>query len=96
MTQSQLAEAVDLTVDALSRLERGAATPSLARIERVAKALDVELWQLFRFDSAVAEESDKPAVRIRDIVDGMSPSQVELVADVLERIFAARTPPTKP
>ena len=46
-TQAELAEKVGTAPETISRLETGAAMPSLHRIAAVARALDIDLHQLF-------------------------------------------------
>lgn len=47
MRQSQLAEAADLSLHMVAKLETGAAAPSFASMERLARALRVDVAQLF-------------------------------------------------
>ena len=47
LTQEAIAKRIGLTPVRISRVENGYATPTLALLERWAKALDVELYQLF-------------------------------------------------
>ena len=49
-TQAQLAERVDLSVNYISQIETGIAAPTLKTLSSLAKALDVELKELFDFD----------------------------------------------
>jgi len=49
LTQEQLAEAAEVSVDFISNVERGINAPSFESIERLAKALGVELKELFDF-----------------------------------------------
>jgi transcriptional regulator with XRE-family HTH domain len=49
MTQEQLAEAADISVDFLSLVERGVNAPSFATLERLADALGVPVKELFEF-----------------------------------------------
>ena len=49
LTQAQLAERLDVATETISRLERGAAVPSLARLEGMAGEFGVEMWELFRW-----------------------------------------------
>jgi transcriptional regulator with XRE-family HTH domain len=49
MTQEQLAEAANISVDFLSLVERGINAPSFDTLERLAEALKVELRDLFDF-----------------------------------------------
>jgi transcriptional regulator with XRE-family HTH domain len=49
MTQEQLAEAVGVSVEFLSNLERGINAPSFETLEKLAQALSVPVMELFRF-----------------------------------------------
>jgi transcriptional regulator with XRE-family HTH domain len=50
MTQEQFAEALDISVDFLSLIERGVNAPSFETLERMAKRLRISVAQLFSFD----------------------------------------------
>jgi transcriptional regulator with XRE-family HTH domain len=50
LTQREVAQRARLPVSYLSRLETGRITPTVATAGRVARALDVELSELFRAD----------------------------------------------
>ncbi len=54
MTQKELAEAIDLTIESLSRAERGAITPTVQTLGRMARALGTSLDALAE-GSAVRE-----------------------------------------
>jgi transcriptional regulator with XRE-family HTH domain len=45
MTLAQLASQVNLTVSALSQIERGASDPSISSLRRIAQAFDVPMFQ---------------------------------------------------
>jgi transcriptional regulator with XRE-family HTH domain len=47
MTQEQLAEVADISVDFLSLMERGVNAPSFATLERLADALGIPVKELF-------------------------------------------------
>jgi transcriptional regulator with XRE-family HTH domain len=49
-TQQQLAERAGISVDFLSLIERGLRSPSFPVIERIAKALEVDVSMLFTRD----------------------------------------------
>jgi transcriptional regulator with XRE-family HTH domain len=49
LTQAQLAKAVGCSVEFISLVERGVNAPSVARVEDFAKALKVEVVDLFTF-----------------------------------------------
>jgi transcriptional regulator with XRE-family HTH domain len=50
LTQEQLAEATDVSVDFISLIERGINAPSFDSIEKLAKALGVPIQVLFDFE----------------------------------------------
>jgi transcriptional regulator with XRE-family HTH domain len=47
MTQEQLAEAIGVTLDFISRMERGLHAASFDTLEKLAKALEVEVSDFF-------------------------------------------------
>ena len=49
MTQAQLAEASDYSEDFIGLVERGINAPSVEGLEKIAKALHVQLRELFEF-----------------------------------------------
>jgi len=51
LTQEQLAEATGISVDFISLVERGLRAPSFRTLERLAAVLDVDVKELFNFDS---------------------------------------------
>ena len=50
LTQEQLAEAIGCSVEFISLVERGVNAPSVAGLERFAKALKVNVKELFNFE----------------------------------------------
>lgn len=50
LTQEELAAHADISVDFLSLVERGINAPSFETLEKLAKALDVPVQQLFDFE----------------------------------------------
>ena len=49
MTQAKLSEEADLSIDSISRIERGDRAPSLESLEKVAEALGVDPAELLNF-----------------------------------------------
>ena len=60
-TQHQLAEAAALSVDTVSRLEHGDASPSFESIEALAKALGISALQFFSLKPLESGRSSKRA-----------------------------------
>ena len=49
LTQEELAEKSAISIDFLSLIERGINAPSFETIEKISKALNIEISQLFTF-----------------------------------------------
>lgn len=49
LTQDQLAEAIGVTLDFISRMERGQDAASFETLDKLAKALGVPVSELFQF-----------------------------------------------
>ncbi len=50
LTQAELAERIGISVESVSRLERGVSFPSLKTVDKISKTLDVSLKEFFDFD----------------------------------------------
>lgn len=48
LTQEELSEKTNYSVDFIGLVERGINAPTVERLQDVAEALGVEVWQLFR------------------------------------------------
>jgi len=64
LTQAQLAEMIDTTIETISRLERGITVPSLKTLEKISVALHVHIKELLDFEypsfkTSSASEIDK-------------------------------------
>jgi transcriptional regulator with XRE-family HTH domain len=51
LTQEQLAEALECSVEFISLVERGVNAPSVAGLEKFAKVLKVDIRDLFTFEA---------------------------------------------
>ena len=49
LTQEQLADATELSIESISNMERGIFGPRFDNLEKIANALNVEVMQLFDF-----------------------------------------------
>ncbi|MCC6809178.1 MAG: helix-turn-helix transcriptional regulator [Deltaproteobacteria bacterium] len=86
LTQEQLAEKVGVTVETISRLERGASTPSVERLEAVAIVLGIELRDLFTFESARDDRGEVLTQFVREL-RRRKPEDVELIRQIAGLIF---------
>ncbi|HTR56140.1 MAG TPA: helix-turn-helix transcriptional regulator [Kofleriaceae bacterium] len=85
-TQAQLAERVRVCNETVCRLETGKCLPSLYTIERIARALQIELRDLFRTPKTTSPE-DLAIDRLVFTMRRRSVDEIECVIDVATRIF---------
>ena len=63
LTQEQLAEKTDYSVDFIGLVERGVNAPTVSRLKDIADVIGVEVWQLFYTDQRGQEKPRKSASR---------------------------------
>lgn len=87
LTQEQLAERVERSVDAISNLERGLSLPGFETLERLAAVLKVPVKDFFDF----GEASSDPArvallVAINDTARSLTTSDLEVALRQIEAL----------
>lgn len=87
LTQEALAERASLSVDAVRRIERGAFSPSLETVRKLALGLDVTLQTLFQ---GLEGERRDPVQEICDFLGQRSAREVKLAWRVLRAMFEDR------
>jgi len=65
LTQAELAERVDLSTEMISKIERGAATPSFETIRRLAESLALPEQALFGFGPAAEDDSERTRLLVK-------------------------------
>ncbi len=86
LTQDQLAEKAGVSLNYLSRIERGLENPTLDTLLGLAKGLKVEPLELFTFEH---EEPDPDRLRqlLAGLIDDVRDDQVALVVKVLRGVI---------
>ena len=86
LTQDQLAEQVGLSPKYISGIERGVENPTMEILLRVAKALEVEPYDLFLFGES--EESEKALRKgIEKMVREADREKLQLFFDLMRKIL---------
>ena len=67
-TQEQLAEKIKIEIPSLSNIENGKNYPNSETIEKIAKGLDVEVFELFIFEHFVELDREKMLSEINSIL----------------------------
>ena len=81
LTQEKLSEMIDLETSSLSGIESGRFYPSLHVLEKIAKVLEVELIDFFKFSSInIPENLDE---EIQKIIEKQDKNSKELIYKLL-------------
>jgi len=88
LTQAQLSEMIDTTVETVSRFERGVSIPSLKTLEKISKALHVHIRELLDFEylsqkKPLIEEGEKLLAYLQT----KRPEDVRMCYRILKNIF---------
>lgn len=90
MTQSQLAEAAELSPTMIVRIENGSSGARFPSIERIAKALDVDPAELFSPDSNQRRRSNTVMLDIQTQLAGVTDRDLIWVRDLLGAALASK------
>lgn len=91
LTQEQLAERVERSVDTISNLERGISLPSFETLERLAKVLQVPFREFFQFDDL--NEGRRRSALLMALTDAartLGDDDLEVAVKQVEALAAAR------
>jgi transcriptional regulator with XRE-family HTH domain len=85
-TQEQLGHAASIDYKHLSAVERGAKTPSFDAIGKLAKALEVDVWQLFLPDRRLTVHMER---EINSVIEGTTRFEQQDVEEFLRTLRGA-------
>jgi transcriptional regulator with XRE-family HTH domain len=81
LSQARLADSIGTATETISRLETGAAMPSLARLASIAEALGVELHELLRVRPGI-EPQQRALERLLVMMARRTAGEIDLVIDI--------------
>lgn len=88
MTQAQLAEMIDTTVETISRLERGITIPSLKTLEKISRALHIHIRELLNFEyPTLKKPSIKESEKLLAYIQTKKPEDIRMCYRILREIF---------
>jgi transcriptional regulator with XRE-family HTH domain len=89
LTQSALAELIDLQVGSVSRIERGESAPSFATLGKLAEVLKVDARDFFGLGPFAAKDGrEDPLVRLIERVSPMDVEQLDWIDGVVAAVLA--------
>ena len=86
LSQARLAEKVGVAVETISRLETGAAIPSIGRLVSIADALKIELHELVRSRPRDSPE-DRAIERLVWLMSRRPAREIDFVTSIAASIF---------
>lgn len=90
LTQSELAELIDVAFETVSRLERGISIPSLRTLEKIGNALDIPLKSLFDFEYSQKQKgfsTEKEISKLLAYLKTKRISEIKMSYRILREIF---------
>jgi len=89
ITQAQLAEKVNLSVESISRMERGVSFPSLKTMENIADSLDAPLKTFFDFDEHPSKDKsyERELSKLIAFLRSLSKKEIILAHKILKDVF---------
>ena len=85
MTQAKLAEKANLSIDSISRMERGERAPSLESMEKIGEALGVDPSELLNFRGKALQdlaECSAEALELWKLLRKKKPDQIKKLFEV--------------
>ena len=82
MTQDQVAEALEIGPEAVSRMERGIVTPSLVRLVQFAELLKCSVETFYNKATKLADDN---ANAIAQLLDQLNRADRQLVLELVEK-----------
>lgn len=83
LTQEVVAELLDVTIEAISRMERGTIMPSLKRLEQFADIFECQITDLLTQSS---RRLDDQAAYIQDLLLDLEDTDRVLVVEIIEKL----------
>lgn len=87
LTQETLAEKLNLSQNYLGQVERGARSPSLSTLDRIAQVLKVEAHELFIPLGLVSNPPQHAKRQLLKLLPRLSPNQLQVLADLARLLF---------
>jgi transcriptional regulator with XRE-family HTH domain len=85
-TQEQLGSKADISYKFIGEIERGQQNPSFDTLVKIADALEIELFDLFRFEPDITNRKDIEA-RMAKIIKGISEDDLRQIFSLLHVLY---------
>jgi transcriptional regulator with XRE-family HTH domain len=89
LTQPELAEKINVSVETISRMERGVTFPSLKTVEKISKTLDVPLKTFFDFDEFQSKDKsfERELSKLIAFLRTLREEEITMIYKILKVVF---------
>lgn len=90
ITQAELAELINVSIETVSRLERGVSLPSLKTLETIANALNVTFKDIFNFEytqKSMGSEYEKEFIKICTYLKTKNINEIKMCYSIIKKLF---------
>ncbi|OGQ59637.1 MAG: hypothetical protein A3J24_05805 [Deltaproteobacteria bacterium RIFCSPLOWO2_02_FULL_53_8] len=93
LTQSELAEMIDVSVETISRIERGVSFPSIKTVEKIAVALKLSLKTLFECEDEQFrnQSSERELAKLVGLLRTLDKSEIIYIHKIIKAVCKNRT-----
>ena len=95
LTQEQLAEAMDCSVDTVGNVERGRTMAALETLDRLSRSLAIPMSEFFDDGAPVSATRAGLEAQIRDVLRQLDDTEVAVALRLLEALLPLRPRPQK-
>ena len=91
MTQAKLAEKSNLSIDSISRIERGDRAPSLESLEKIAEALGIDPAELLNFSGkelVALAEGPPECLELWNLLKKKKRDQIKMIYDIAKIVLS--------
>lgn len=93
LTQAQLAERVDLSVETVSRLERGVSLPSIKTMDKIAHALNTPLKSFFDYEeeTLLNQSVERELAKLTAFIRTLKKNEISRIHKMLKMMYSEKT-----
>lgn len=98
-TQTELADHLNMSLDMVGRIERGQASPSLATLNHLAKALDSAPENLLMDDFVPvvsSPERERHFARLHELLAAVDDDELDWIVGIIDAVVRKRRPANHP
>lgn len=85
LTQEKMAELIEISPPSVSKIESGIYHPTEENIKKIAEVLNVEIFELYKFNQLISKEDIKDKLHL--IIDSLNEKDLKLAYKLLNSLL---------